>query len=830
MSVVECSSAFINIPGGGPGGNWMITFADNTFRLSTFETAYWFRVTQFGHLEHIYYGAPLPDDQSAEPLALKRTAQIGSSVIYCPKLTAPAEPEARRRRRPDTAQPAANVNDPGDDMYSLDVLCLEWSGIGKGDYRNAPAEIKMPDGTFTADFVYQSYRINTGSMGMDTLPSAYSGESNCETLEITTRDESNNVTLLLYYTVFADTNVITRRAVLKNGNKKPLTIRKIMSMSVDIPDDGFNLITLDGGWIKETNKHDRKLSYGVHVNSSTTGSSSNRHNPGFLLASSRATETQGGVYGFNLVYSGNHYGAAELSNHDIVRVQIGINPYCFEWLLNENERFETPEALMSYSGKGYCGLSQNFHDFINNHIVRGEWKNRERPVLLNNWEAHFFKFDREKLLELARSAKNLGIEMFVLDDGWFGERDNDRAGLGDYSVNRKKLPQGLEEFSGRIHDMGMKFGLWFEPEMVNEDSDLFRAHPSYALQTPGKQPARGRNQLVLDLCNPEVRDYIVENVTGILDTCNIDYVKWDFNRHISDACSPGITDQGKFFHSYIIGLYDILNRIFTPRPHILFESCGAGGSRFDAGMLCYCPQIWASDNTDPIERLKIQGGLSYLYPLSTMGAHVSEAPHQQTLRDTPLATRFNAAAFGCLGYELDLNVVSQVKLKEIKEQIAFYKRHRRTFQYGIFWRGEPDKDNKVVWHCVNKDGKAGISGFFQTQATASEGFDRLRMMGLDPKRVYTVTTRQQRLFIERFGGLIKHVLPVKPSPDGFILRTINKRYSLTDCVEKYTAYGETLMGGIMLNNQFMGSNYNKNTRLLGDFGSNLYIAKLKADS
>ena len=774
-----------------------IEFSGNTFRISTQNTSYRFRVTRFGHLEHIYYGALLPDDQQDEPLILKRTAQLGSGIAY----------------------------DASDETYCLDSLCLEWSGVGKGDYRDTPCEVKMPDGTFTADFVYQSHRVIRGCVSMDALPSSYGDGDKCDTLEITMLDESNNVTLLLYYTVFTDTNVIARRAVLVNGNRNPLTIRKLMSMSVDLPDDGFHLVTFDGGWIKEGHKHVRKLSYGIHVNSSTTGASSNRHNPGFLLAASGASESHGNVYGFNLTYSGNHYGAAELSNHDLVRAQIGINPFCFEWALSEGEKFETPEAFMSFSGAGFNGLSRNFHDFINGHIVRGDWKNRERPVLLNNWEAHFFKFNRGKLLRLARRAKQAGAELFVLDDGWFGKRDNDKAGLGDYSVNRRKLPRGLSDFSKRIRRMGLKFGLWFEPEMVNEDSDLFRAHPEYALRTPGKQPALGRNQLVLDLCNPDVRDYIVDNVTRILDTCGVDYVKWDYNRHISDACTPCLEDQGRFFHSYILGLYDVLGRIFTSRPHILFESCSSGGNRFDAGMLCYSPQIWTSDNTDPIERLKIQGGLSYLYPLSAMGAHVSESPHQQTLRRTSLATRFNVAAFGCLGYEMDLKYLSYIERKEVREQIAFYKRYRRTFQYGTFFRGEQQKDNKVVWHCAPDGESAGVSGFFQTQAAASEGFDRLRLPGLESGRKYTVATRPQRLFISRFGGLVKHIMPVTLDPEGFLLRMANKFYALTDCVEEYSCYGETLTGGILLNNQFTGSYYNDKTRLLGDFGSNLYIVR-----
>ncbi|MCL2820619.1 MAG: alpha-galactosidase [Oscillospiraceae bacterium] len=780
----------------------MINFTDNIFRLSTDETSYWFRVTGFGHLEHIYYGVFLPEDQSAQPLILKHTAELGSCVNY----------------------------DPGDDKYCLDTFCLEWSGIGKGDYRNTPAEIKMPDGTFTADFIYKSHKIENGNIIMDTLPMAYGNEADCKTLEITMLDESNNTTLLLYYTVYAKSNVITRRCVIINNNKAPLTIKKLMSMTMDIPNDGYRLLTFDGGWIKEANKHEREVTYGTHINSSTTGSSSNRHNPGFILAANGTTETQGNAFGFNLVYSGNHYGAVELSNHDLVRIQSGINPYCFEWTLEANEKFETPEAILSCSDKGLNGLSHNFHDFINNHIIRSDWKNKERPVVINNWEAYFFDFNRDKLLSLARRAKLIGVEMFVLDDGWFGKRDNDKAGLGDYHVNTKKLPGGLEDFSAAIHKLGMKFGLWFEPEMVNEDSDLYRAHPEYALKTNGKNPARGRNQLVLDMCNPEVRDYIVENVTSILDSAKVDYVKWDYNRHISDACSPCVPDQGRFFHEYTMGLYETLDRIFSPRPHILFESCSSGGNRFDLGMLCFSPQIWTSDDTDPVERLRIQSGISYLYPLSTVSAHVSEAPHVQTIRDTPIATRFNVAAFGCLGYELDLKYLTSEETKEVKEQIAFYKKNRKIFQFGRFWRGEQFKDNKVVWHVVDEKAKKGISGFFQTQTTASEGFDRMKFMGLKDAQKYSVKTRTQRLFIKRFGGLVKHILPVALDPNGIVLRTANKHYSMNDCVETYTGYGKSLMSGVLLNNQFEGTNYNENTRMLGDYGSNLYILEAVSDT
>ena len=768
------------------------------FILETKNTGYVFQVTKFGHLEHIYYGSKLAQ-YDLGGLRRKRNVVIGSSIAY-------------------------HEEDP---LYSLDILPLEWSGIGRGDYRFSPAEIKMPDGSFVCDFLYADHKIHEGCVPSAELPTACEGENNVRTMEILMEDRSSQVEISLFYTVFEESNVISRRVVLTNRNPSPLTIRRLLSMCVDLPNRNFRMITFDGGWIKETHRHDHMLQYGMAVNSSTTGGSSNRHNPGFLLACSKTSEDHGEVYGFNLVYSGNHFGCAELSERQLVRICIGINPHCFEWVLNHGEHFEAPEAVMTYSSSGFNGMSQNFHGFINRNIIRGDWKGKERPVLINNWEAHFFKFNQRKLLRLARQAKKLGVELFVLDDGWFGNRNSDHAGLGDYTVNRRKLPWGLSHFAGMIKKLGLDFGLWFEPEMVNPDSDLFRTHPEYAVTIPGREPTLGRNQLVLDLCNPRVRDYIVSSVSQILDDADISYVKWDMNRHISEAFSPCLNNQGEFFHRYILGLYDILSRIFDPRPHILLETCSSGGNRFDLGLLCYSPQIWASDDTDPVERLHIVSGLSYLYPLSTIGAHVSEAPHQQTLRQTPVSSRFNVSCFGCLGYEMDLKYLSSVEKKEIKEQIAFYKLHRDTFQYGSFSRIETGKSNKVQWQCVKQDKSTAVTGFFQTQATAAEAPDLLRIPGLDRLLRYNVRTKPQRLFIKRFGGLVKHILPVELNPGGLILRLANRYYALTDCVEHYNVGGDTLDEGIFLNDQFMGSYYNPQTRLLGDFGSNLYVIEME---
>ncbi|MFU0833033.1 MAG: Alpha-galactosidase [Oscillospiraceae bacterium] len=766
----------------------MITAQDNNFRLDTENTTYLFRITKFGHLEHIYYGSSLGQNEPANVLAQKRTVPYGNGVVY----------------------------DESDPRYCLDNMFLEWSDNGRGDYRQSPTELIMPDGSFVSDFVYTSHRVIEGSLPMKELPTAYGGD---QTLVIDLQDTIYPITISLYFTVFEKANVITRRAKLTNASPNTIFIRRMMSMMVDLPNENFHMLTLDGAWIKESHLHNRTVEYGMTVNSSVTGASSNRHNPGFMLAQENATEDNGHVYGFNLIYSGNHYSSVEKNWCDIVRVSLGINPHCFSWKLSHGESFETPEAVFTYSAHGFNELSHNMHMFVNNHIVRGIWKNRERPVLINSWEAYFFDFNEKKLLDLAQEAKELGVELFVLDDGWFGERNNDRAGLGDYTVNTNKLPHGMKAFADKIHALGLKFGLWFEPEMVNPDSSLFRTHPEYAVTLPGREPVYGRNQLVLDLCNSEVRDYIVEHMGAILDEAKIDYVKWDMNRHIAEGYSTSIKNQGEFYHRYIIGLYDVLTRIFHPRPHILLESCSSGGNRFDLGMLCFSPQIWGSDNTDPVERLKIQTGLSYFYPLSTIGTHVSQSPNQQTLRDTPLSTRFNVACFGCMGYELDLKSLTADEKKDLAEQILFYKKYRQLFQYGTFSRIKTNKPNTIIWQSVSSDKNTAISGFFQTLSIAAATGDKLVVTGLNPGR-FRVHTKLQRLYRKRFGALIKYL------PDSNLdaaSQNINHPESFPDCMEEYECTSTALRVGIPLCNQYLGTGFDKNVRMMGDFGSNLYI-------
>lgn len=768
----------------------MIQIQDGVFSLHTDHTSYIFDVTPNGHLRHIYYGRSLPV-ADVPSLALKTNITLGTTVDY-----------------------AADTPN-----YSLDVLLLEWSGIGKGDYRHSPTEMILPDGSFVSDFVYSHYEISDTAYADDCgLPFAV-GKG--KTLFIYLNDRKYpDLTLVLSYTVFPECDVIARNTKLCNGTQGAITLRRFMSLMLDLPESDYTLLTLDGGWAKESHIHERPVSYGIHITDSTTGASSNRHNAAFLLRGNNADEVQGEVFGFNLIYSGNHYSAVEKCNHDTLRLMCGISPHCFQWEVAAGDSFTAPQAVMSWSDKGINGMAQNMHRFVNEHIIRPEFQYSPRPVVINNWESTFFDFKRAKLLQLAKTAKRLGVELFVLDDGWFGQRSNDHAGLGDWVVNEKKLPGGIKALCRDINNLGLQFGLWFEPECVNEDSDLYRTHPDWVIQVPGRKPSIGRNQMTLDLTRTEVRDYIVDAVDQVLSCTNIEYVKWDYNRHISDMYSLSLANQGEFFHRYILGLYDVLRRIFVKKhPRVLLESCASGGNRFDLGMLCFSPQIWSSDNTDAGERLEIQRGLYTFYPPSCVSCHVSMVPNQQTLRSAPLSTRFNVAAFGVLGYELDFGELTPKERKEVAEQIAFYKTHRKTFQYGRFSRYFPRNDRES-WQ-IEGEGEI-MAAIFNLSYHASPARDTLRILSARPGKRYRVKTVKQHLRISRFGGLIKHVTPVHLNPEGAILRTVDRHYAMTDGQECYTCSGEALRSGIQLAMQYSGTGYDPTLRITGDWGSTLY--------
>lgn len=768
----------------------MIEVRGDAFFLQTRTTSYWFVVTEHGHLEHVHYGPLLPP-QDPSALRVKRTIQHGSAVLYS----------------------------PADDTYSLDAIPLEYSGIGQGDYRLSPIEVFTPLGADT-DFRHTGHRILDGAVVAETLPTADGGEG-VQTLEMTLADPLAGLELTLRYTVFPETDVITRRAILRNTGAAPVALTRLSSSQLDLPDRGFTVRTLDGGWIHEAHAHDRPVSSGVFSTGSTTGASSNKHNPGILLFEAGASEQAGWVYGFNLVYSGNHQTSVERDEHGSVRVLSGIHPQGFRWPLAPGETFETPEAVLAFSDEGFGGLSDRMHRFVREHITPEPFRDLERPIVYNSWEAAFFDIDAKRLLGFAGQAAKLGVELFVIDDGWFAGRDDDTAGLGDYTVDAKKFPAGLGAFTAKIAKLGMRTGIWVEPEMVSENSDLYRAHPDWALRVPGKAPREGRFQQLLDLCNPEVCDYLVEQVGALLDDGGFTYVKWDMNRHLADAWSPHVAHPGMTAHRYVVNLYAVLTRIFEPRPHVLLEMCSSGGNRFDLGMLRYAAMIWASDDTDPIERLEIQQGLSYLYPLSTMSAHVSAAPHQQTLRDTPLSTRFNVAAFGCLGYEYDLDFLTAEEKREIREQIAFYREHRATLQFGRFRRIPTTNPDRVVWQAG--DGDSAIVGNFQRRVRAAPERDILPIAGLHPDARYRVTAKPQRLMLDRLGALVNHVSPVKVDPHGIVMNIVSKHKSLPDGVEDYAGTGDLLAAGIRLEMQFAGTGHTAALRMLGDHGSTLYV-------
>ena len=743
----------------------MILLDNGIFLLKNEHFSYMFRVGKYGELRHLHFGAPisLTDAQALEVIP---GLGWGSNIVL----------------------------DDSDPQSCLDYLPLEWSGSGRGDYREPPLEIGV-----SMELRYVNYRVMNGPAPMEcTLPQA---RGDCETLEVIL--EQPGLRLKLYYTLFE--TALTRRAVLENIGEGEIMLQKCMSFSLDLPGQ-YHMTTFHGGWSAEMRRMDNKVGGAKVTNESRTGASSNQHNPGFFLWEEGTTDNAGIAYGFNLIYSGNHYASAQLSQTGLTRVMQGINPSNFRKILAPGEIFETPEAVMCWSDRGFNGMSAAMHKFVNDHIVPEYWQGRHRPVLYNSWEGCMFDFNQRRLLDLADRAKNLGCELFVLDDGWFGVRNHDRCSLGDYNVNTRKLPEGMAGLAKRINEKGLQFGLWFEPESVSPDSDLYRAHPDWAL-TDAFPDVLGRHQLLLDLTKPEVRDYIVNSVSGILDSANISYVKWDMNRH-SIA-------MGAKAHDFILGLYDILNRIFVSRPKILLESCSSGGNRFDLGMICWSPQVWCSDDTDPIERLTIQGNLSYLYPQSTMGAHVSAAPHAQTLRHTPLSTRANVSFFGCLGYELDLKHLVAVEVKEVQKQTEFYKKYRSVFQYGTFTRHD------LGWQV--SDGKVTIAGVFHELVHAGPGYERLRVTGLEREKTYRIRSLEQTLRVGQFGNLLKHVVPFDVNPRGILVNTADAHYAMPDGGEDRTASGAALAAGILLKPMFRGTGYNTDQRNYGDFGSNVYI-------
>lgn len=744
----------------------MITHHEGVFHIETSHYSYMLRINAYGQVEHLHWGRPVS------------TADAESFMC-----------------RPGLGWGCATLLADGDSESCADDKQLEWSDAGRGDYRESPVELTNT----STDFRYQDFIITDGSVKMGcALPQPH---GKCQTLELILGQ--NGAELHLYYTAFE--TVLTRRAKLVNTGASPIKMQKLMSFCVDLPGE-FEMMSFHGGWIAEMRPENVKVGMAKTVNESLSGFSSNRSHPGTVLYEEGAGEEHGNVYGFNLIYSGNHYTSAQKSLQNLTRIMGGVNPANFEAVIAPGESFEAPEAAMCYSGEGFGGMSRAFHEFVTEHIVPEYWAGRPRPVLFNSWEGCMFDFDHRRLLALGRKASKLGCELFVLDDGWFGSRNNDKAGLGDYHVNPKKLPHGIEGLGKDMYKLGLELGLWMEPESVNEDSDLYRAHPDWILRDDFA-PVKGRNQYHLDLTKPEVRDYIVENVGRILDTKAVRYVKWDMNRH-SIAL-------GQKAHKYILGLYEVLDRIFAPRPDILLESCASGGNRFDLGMLCWSPQIWCSDDTDPIERLTIQESYSYFYPQSTFGTHVSASPHAQTLRATPLSTRGNVSFFGCLGYELDLAHLTAVEEKEIKAQIALYKKYREVLQFGQFRR------TKDTWQ-ASRDGVT-LCAKWHGVVHAAPGYETLRVSGLNPRQRYRYTSVKNELRIGQFGDLVKHAAPVAVNPNGALMHAADHHFTMPSGQEAGSASGAALMSGITLLPRFRGTGYDQKQYTEMDFSSNLYI-------
>lgn len=775
----------------------------SVIHLDTERTSYILDVLPTGHLQNLHYGRRLRHMADYTPLHQKNVVPYGTMV---------------------------NVSQ-AEKNQGLDDQCLEYSGLGKGDYREPAIELVFADGSRTTDFRFSSSRSYRGRPGIEGLPSALGTENDVETTEITLVDTEKGLSLVLTYCVYTAYDVITRFATLRNDGPDTLRIQRLMSAQLDLFGGQWRLITFDGCWAYEREKNQRPVKPGIYINDSKTGNSSNRHNPFVMLADTGCDEFHGQCYASNLIYSGNHAETVECTYQGKVRLLTGINPSGFEWSLEAGASFSAPEAVLSFSDSGFNELSRSMHRFVEDFIVRGKWQHKERPVLINNWEATDFSFDKHKLLNLAAEAAKLGIELFVLDDGWFGKRDDDTSSLGDWTVNTKKLPGGLKALIPRINALGLQFGLWVEPEMINEDSDLYRRHPDWAISTPGRDPAYGRNQFVLDLTMPEVRSYLIDTMTEVFSQGAIEYIKWDMNRNISDAYSKALPaeHQGEFYHRYILGLYEILAELVRRFPGILFESCASGGNRFDLGMLCYMPQIWTSDDTDAFARLSIQGGTSYGYPPSVMGAHVSASPNMQTLRPATIETRFNVAAFGLLGYELDLTMLPPFDKKAIKEQVAFYKTHRALLQFGRFYRAPNRLDpDKTIWVVVAPNGKQAIAGLFQGSARVGLGQDVITVPGLDHDALYDIQGRPQYINVKAFGNLVNRVLPVKIRGDGVIHTVLSSHYMFRMATEEYSANGDLLGScGIKLLPQFSGTGYNDSVRIFSDYGSRLYLLNVK---
>ncbi|MGD7043116.1 alpha-galactosidase [Jeotgalibacillus proteolyticus] len=685
---------------------------DRQFHLQGQDVSYIIRLLENGQLEQTYFGKRVSDRADFSGLA------------------------------PMPNEPLGNANFPlKNSGFTLEWARQEYPSYGTSDFREPAIELEEKQGSRLSHFIYHDYQVIKGKPELNGMPAVYGGAEECETLQITLKDAVLEAELTLFYTVFHQRNVIIRRCELNNTGTEPFSIHRLMSASIDLPDHNYESIQLDGAWIRERHLHRSKLKPGLHVIDSKKGVSSSSHNPFLALARPNTSENEGEVIGLNLIYSGNFRGSVEVDTYDTTRIMMGINPAGFKWELVPEDTFYTPEAVFVYSANGLNNMSQSFHSLYQNHLIRGQWKNKERPVLLNNWEATYFTFNHKKISDLASSASELGVELFVLDDGWFEGRNDDTTSLGDWTADKKKLPEGLKVLADDVRSRSVSFGIWVEPEMVSQKSRLYQQHPDWVLKAPHRPHTRGRNQMVLDLGKTEVQDYIIEAISRVLRESQASYVKWDMNRTVTEVYSDVLpaSRQGEVMHRYIVGLYRVLEEITSSFPSVLFESCASGGNRFDPGMLYYMPQTWTSDNTDAVERLKIQYGTSLVYPISSIGAHVSASPNHQTGRVTPIDFRFHAAMFGAFGYELDPQEMDDHIRKVVAEQISLVKKERALLQFGDFYRLiSPFEGNDTAWMTVSQDRSEALLAFYRMLSQPNAGLKRIKLSGLDADKTYEV--------------------------------------------------------------------------------------------
>ncbi|MCI6667763.1 MAG: alpha-galactosidase, partial [Romboutsia timonensis] len=685
--------------------------SSKTFNLSTSKTSYVLKVLDSNHVAHVYWGKKIKAKNLDYVL---RSKNWGSFL----------------------------TNTDNIDDFMLEMTPQEYPGYGSTDLRTPAVELQFSDGTSATDFRYESHNIYAGKNKLNNLPATYvEDENEAMTLELTLVDSLKNVKLILSYSVFEEFDAITRSVKIINESNEDVNINRVLSANVDFRDSDYELLQLSGAWARERHIIRKEIRSGSQSIESRRGSSSHAQNPFMALVRKDTTEQHGEVYGFSLIYSGNFLANVEVDMYENARAQIGINPFDFTWLLKSKEEFIAPEAVLVYSNEGLTGMSHIYNCLYGKRLCKGKYRDEVRPILINNWEATYFDFNETKIKEIAREATNLGMELFVLDDGWFGKRDDDNSSLGDWFVNEEKLKGGLNKLATEINEMGLQFGLWFEPEMVSPISELYKEHPDWCIHIPGRNRSEARRQLILDYSREDVCNYIIEKISEVLSSAPISYVKWDMNRNMSEIGSAKLTAnrQREVAHRYILGLYKVLEEITTRFPDVLFESCSGGGGRFDPGMLYYMPQTWTSDNTDAIERLKIQFGTSMVYPNASIGCHVSAVPNHQVDRITPIETRGVVAMSGNFGYELDITKLPESEKEIIKEQVKLYKEIRETIQFGKCYRlSSPFENNDIAWMFISKDCEEIIVSFVRTLAKPNSKFISLKLVGLDESSKYEI--------------------------------------------------------------------------------------------